>query len=367
MKSNYFNMIIFLLTTTLVLAKTPFNNDFKGRYTKEKTIKKEYNVNADALLKITNSYGNLKITSWNENRVEITVIITTNGNDEEKVAKQLDEIDVSFDASPQMVAAETHINKENKSWWSSWTSGNSSNNVNMEINYIVKMPVTNSVDLNNDYGGIYLNKLKGKASISCDYGHMELGELLADNNFLSFDYTNNSTIGYMKSGKINADYSTFTLENAENIELNADYTKSTFKALKTLNFTCDYGTLSADQIGSIKGRGDYLSLRLGSVSGNVDLNADYGSIKIEELTAAAGDVTIQTNYAGIRLGYAPDYHFNFTISLEYAGLSGDEDFDMVTKRIESSDKYYQGNYGGSGATNTVNISSEYGGVTFEKK
>lgn len=164
--------------------------------------------------------------------MEITVVITTNGNDEEKVAKQLDEIDVSFDASPQMVSAETRIEKENRSWWSSWTSGNSSNNVNMEINYIVKVPVTNAVDLNNDYGGIYLNKIKGKASISCDYGHLELGELLAENNILSFDYTNNSTIGFMKSGKINADYSTFTLEKAETIELNADYTKSTFKALK---------------------------------------------------------------------------------------------------------------------------------------
>lgn len=366
MKSSYFKTLLLLLTTTLVLAKNPFTNDFKGRYTKEKTIKKEYNVNADALLKITNSYGNLKITSWNENRVEITVIITTSGNNEEKVAKQLDEIDVGFDASPQMVAAETRIEKGNQSWWSSWTSSNSSNNVNMEINYIIKMPVTNAVDLNNDYGGIYLNKLKGKASISCDYGHMELGELLADNNFISFDYTNNSTIGYMKSGKINADYSTFTLEKAGTIELNADYTKSTFKALETLNFACDYGTLTAEEIGSIKGRGDYLSVRLGSVSGNVDLNADYGSIKIDELTAAAGDVSIQTDYAGIRLGYAPDYHFNFTISLEYAGLSGEEDFDIVTKRIESSDKYYKGNYGGANAANTVNISSEYGGVTFVK-
>lgn len=365
MKSNYFNTFLFLLTTTLVFAKTPFTNDFKGRYTKEKTITKAYDVNEDALLKITNSYGNINITSWNENRVEITVVIKTNGNDEEKVTQRLNKIDVSFDASRHMVAAQTRIEKENQSWWSSWTSG-SNNNINMEINYTIKMPVTNAVNLNNDYGGIYLNRLKGKASISCDYGHMELGELLADDNSLSFDYTNNSTIGFMKSGTINADYSTFTLEKAENIELNADYTKSTFRAIKTLNFACDYGNLTADQIGSIEGRGDYLSLRLGSVDGDVNLNADYGSIKIDELMATAGDVNIQTDYAGIRLGYAPEYHFNFTISLEYAGLYGEDGFDFVTKRIESSDKYYKGSYGSTNATNIVNISSEYGGVTFEK-
>ncbi|MGB3773649.1 MAG: hypothetical protein WA951_00175 [Leeuwenhoekiella sp.] len=366
MKSNYFNILILLLTVSVAFAKAPLNKNFNGKYTKEKTIKKEYSVDADALLKVSNSYGNLNITTWNESRIEITVTVKTNGNNEEKVAQKLKEIEVDFSASGQLVTAETIFERESKSWWSSWTSNGSNNNVNMEINYTIKMPITNKVDLNNDYGGIYLNKLEGKASISCDYGRMEVGELLGDDNFLSFDYTNNSTIGYMKSGKINADYSSFTLENAEIVELNADYTKSTFKNVKTLNFVCDYGNLSAETIGSIEGRGDYLSLRLGNVSGDVDLNADYGSIKIDELTADAGNVSIQTDYAGIKLGYAPDYHFKFTISLEYAGLSGEDDFDIVTKRIESSDKFYQGNYGGADASNTVNISTEYGGITFIK-
>ncbi|WP_031425982.1 hypothetical protein [Flavimarina sp. Hel_I_48] len=367
MRNSYFKTLLLVFMTTIVFANTFASNGIKGRYTKEKTIKKEYNVNADALLKITNSYGNLNITSWNENRIEITVVVTTDGNNEEQVLRKLDEIDVLFEASSQQVMAETKFKRESQSWWSSLTSSISNNNVNMEINYTVKMPITNSVDLNNDYGGIYLNKLKGRAAISCDYGHLEVGELLADNNMLRFDYTNNTTIGFMKSGKINADYSSFTIEKGGEIELSADYTKSTFNSLKSLRFTCDYGNLDIDQIGAIDGSGDYLSLRMGRVSGDVDLSADYGSIKISELTADAGNVNINTDYANIRLGYAQDYHFNFTISLEYAGLSGEEEFDMVTRRIESSNKYYKGNYGGANAENNITISSEYGGVTFEKK
>ena len=34
----------------------PHDGKFKGKHTKEKTIRKEFDVNADALLKITNSY-----------------------------------------------------------------------------------------------------------------------------------------------------------------------------------------------------------------------------------------------------------------------------------------------------------------------
>ena len=65
----------------------------------------------------------------------------------------------------------------------------------MEINYVIKLPITNSVDLSNDYGGINLEKLEGRATISCDYGKITTKELMAENNVLSFDYTSDSYFG----------------------------------------------------------------------------------------------------------------------------------------------------------------------------
>ncbi|MGK0495217.1 MAG: hypothetical protein ACJAU2_001602, partial [Maribacter sp.] len=50
-----YTFIIWVLSPVFLLA----NNDIlDGKYTKEKTIKKEFNVNADALLKVNNNYGN---------------------------------------------------------------------------------------------------------------------------------------------------------------------------------------------------------------------------------------------------------------------------------------------------------------------
>ena len=79
---------------TLVLLVAPLvlmanDGKIKGKHTREKTIKKEFNVNSDALLKVSNSYGNLNITSWNENRVLIEVHIKTNGNNLDKVQKKI--------------------------------------------------------------------------------------------------------------------------------------------------------------------------------------------------------------------------------------------------------------------------------------
>ena len=101
MKVLPFKSLFFALALIPLVAMGHMDSDkLNGRYTKEKTIKKEYNVNPDALFKVKNSYGNVTLTSWNENRVEIEVHIKTNGNDEDRVQERLDEIDVEFETVP---------------------------------------------------------------------------------------------------------------------------------------------------------------------------------------------------------------------------------------------------------------------------
>ncbi|MFP2996698.1 hypothetical protein ABN763_12345 [Spongiivirga sp. MCCC 1A20706] len=363
MKTQLFkSLLIALLIPVFAFS---YDGGWKGRYTKEKKIKKEYTVSPNATLKINNSYGHVNVTSWNENRIVIEVHVKTNGNNEEKVQRKLEEIDVNFEASNNLVSARTIFNKDKGSSWWKWTKNN---NVNMQINYTVKMPVTNDANLNNDYGSISLDKIEGVATISCDYGKITLGELMADGNYLNFDYTSKSTIAYMKSGKINADYSGFTLDKAESVVINADYTQSAVENVKKVEYNCDYGSLKVKEVNDFKGTGDYLTTRLGTVHGDVSIRSDYGSVKIEKMDSDAGNIDIRSDYTGIRIGYAPDYHFDFELTLEYAGVSGDDDdFEYIRKVSKSSDKFYSGYYGKQNSGNKVIINSEYGGIKFEKQ
>lgn len=336
-------------------------NNWKGKYTKNKMINKEFNVNGDATLKIDNSYGNLDIVTWEENRIAIQISITTNGNNEEKVQKKLDEITVSFDASPNMVSAKTIFNKNKSNSWWSWSK---SNNVNMEINYIVKMPITNSVDLSNDYGSINLDKLEGDAKINCDYGKITTKELMSENNYLNFDYTNHSYFEFIKKGKINADYSGYTVSKTEELEIVADYTKSVVEVAENVKYNCDYGGITIGKVNNVTGNGDYLTTRIGDVYKNISIKADYGSIKIDNMTANAGNLRIDTDYVGIKVGIDPAYSFDFEIDLEYASLRESDGFEFNKKRIESGDKYYTGYHGKQNSGNLVSISSDYGSVSF---
>ncbi|WP_299336167.1 hypothetical protein [uncultured Psychroserpens sp.] len=355
-------LFAFILIPTMTFANV--NDNWNGKHTKEKTIKKQFDVSANATLKVNNSYGNINITTYEGSTITFEIKIKTNGNDLEKVQKKLDDINVEFNNSGSVVSAKTLFNKnKSRSWWN-WGKNN---NVNMEINYIIKMPITNNVDLNNDYGSIDLDKLEGRANINCDYGKITTKELMADNNSLTFDYTNNSYFEYIKSGRINADYSGYTVGKAKSLDINADYTKSEIEIAENINYNCDYGSMKINNVNNVDGNGDYLTLRLGTIYKNVSIKADYGSIKIEKMAANAGNIEIESDYNGITIGYDPAYNFNFDIDLEYASLRNADDFNFTNKRIKSSDKYYQGYYGNSNSGNMIRIKSEYGSVSFKRQ
>ena len=337
----------------------------EGAIASTKKIHKEIEVSKDALIEIDNSYGDLNITSWDQNIVVIDVLITVKGKNSEKNQKELNNIDVSFLLSPEKVMAETKIDMGWSFGWFYFGYG-SFNSEKYRIDYNIKLPKTSSVNLTNDYGTIRLNSLEGKANISCDYGQLIIGELMADNNILDFDYTSNSSIEYINGGTVKADYSGFTIEKAEDIDLIADYTSSNIVEVTNLDYNCDYGNITIDNVTNLVGEGDYISHGIGNVSGSLEIDADYGSIKIDRIKSTAKNVCIEADYTDIKIGYENDYSFNFNINLQYASFNADDELTIRNRDVQNSSKKYSGFHGSENSGNTVNINSDYGGVTLIK-
>ncbi len=336
-----------------------------GKHTKEKKLRKEFNVSANSELNIDNSYGNVDITTWNENRVVIEVIIKTNGNDEEDVEEKLDEINVEFNQNSNGVSAKTHFSKDKRSWWKNLFDG--FNNVNMEVNYIVKAPVGNKLDISNDYGGIYIDKTTGNAKINCDYGKIDIGELRGTSNFLNFDYTRNSRIGYVTNAEIRADYSDFEVDEAESLEVSADYTDSKVGKVTRMQFSCDYGSMNIDKVKELKGNGDYLTVKINRVFTSLDLTMDYGSLSVEKLIKGTRQVDINTDYAGVKLGYDNEMAFNFSVKTSYGDINGLDGLEVQKRNQQNTSNEVSGYYGSSNERGYVNISTSYGSVRFSKQ
>jgi len=357
MKSIYKLTILLLLVPSIVFAN---NDNDKKKHEKSKSISKSFDVNSNATLEIFNKYGDINVTSWDKNTIEIDVKITVKGNDLDDVEDRLEKIRVEFNASKSLVEAKTYTGSKNN--WSFWKK---SKNMSYKINYTVKMPVTNNVSLNNDYGSIRLDEVQGNAEINCDYGKVILGDLKGNDSSINLDYCSSSSIDSMKDGDINVDYSKITIDKATSIDLSTDYSTVKFKEVDNLTCSADYGGVEVENVKSATVSGDYTGFKFGTITKKLKLNSDYGSVRIKNLANGFESVNINSEYAGIKIGIEPGTNFNFVIDLQYAGFKrSDSKVELNKSIVKNTKKYYEGVYGKGNTNSKVTIKSEYGSVSF---
>ncbi len=354
--------IAFLIPITVIAGPG------KGKYTKTKKLSKTFALSATGSVEVDNSFGNVTITTWDKNEVSFEVTVEVSGNDEDKVHERLRKIDVDFNASSTLVGARTDsegYHTQNKSLWGMIT-GSSSNDVsNIKIDYIIKIPVTASLDVSNDYGAVILDRLEGRAVISCDFGRLDIGQLMHPNNELKFDYTKNSSIDYMKGGVIKADFSDFTLYGSDKADFNGDYTKAKFVSVKHLEIKSDFSTITTEESVSINGGGDYSTLRLGRIKESVSLKTDFGTIKIEELGANFKSASIRSDYTAITVGYHKDASFKFDIQADFASINLSDDLTVTRSDNNTTEKRRSGYAKQENSSSYINIETEFGGATLK--
>jgi len=352
-------VVFFLLLSAIIHA----NNTDVGKHKKTKTLTKEYLVSADNTVNISNKYGDISITSWNQNKVSIEVIITVKSSSENAAKQRFNDINISFNQEANQVTAKTTINKKRFNW----NFFEKNNSIDTQIDYIIKMPISNHVDLKNDYGSIFIDKLDGECKINCDYGALRIGELNNEHNRIYMDYGSSSSIEFINKGKINTDYSNLSIDKANKLKINADYSNIEIDQIHKLVYNNDYGSLKLKHADSVKGDGDYLSLKVNYLHQDFLVSCDYGSIKIYKVLKGFDNLTIDSDYTGINIGFEDQMNFNFDLSTSYADIyfkSLDVNYNYKENKMFS--KHYKGFVNTKNTKSNIRITSSYANIKLHK-
>lgn len=351
MKKQFKIFIIFFLIPFLGFSNDDFN------HTKQKTINKAYVVNSDAGIDINNSYGNIFVTTWNEDKIEINVLIKVSGDSEKWVNERIDAIDVNFKALKNLVSAQT-VFKNN-------VSRNNGKNNNFQINYTIKIPKNGSVTLLNKYGGISTTDLFSTTNIICKYGVINLGSLNGYNNKIEIGYCSKSTIESLKNAIVVSKYSGLNVAKVGKIDLISDYSDIEIEEGNDVKYVSKYGSVVVGKINSLDAIGDYLTIKVGSISNYLKLNAKYSNISIKNIQAKANNIFIKAGYTGIDIGFQPNYAFDFEVAVKYGDFKYDSELSVYSREENNSAKIVNGFYKKKGE-NKVTIISDYGNVKLFK-
>ncbi len=347
-----------IILILLIIPIFGFSFNDEPPFIKQKVIKKAYLVNADAGINIDNSYGNITVSTWDENKIELDILIKVTGEKEKWVNKRIDEIDVSIIALTNMVTAKTIIEDSNY---------NNNGDNSFEINYIIKIPKNGSVKLNNKYGNIFTSDLIGNVNINCKYGKIVLGKLTGNNLKIELGYCPKSTIEFFNSGSIEARYSGLTIYESTVLNLDSNYTDVVLDDCENLIYDSNYGKLNLKKINNIKGSGNYMSLKIGNLISNLNIETHYSKIAIDKINEKANNIVIDAGYSDLSIGYDVNFAFDFDLTTKYGNIKYENDsFEVKNSEVTNSSKSIDGFHKKKG-TNKINIKSMYGNINLLKK
>lgn len=352
MKKHYNILILFILIPFMGFA----NDD--TFISKQKTIKKTYIVNSNAGIDIDNKYGNITVTTWDEDKIDLDITIKVTGGNENWVNERLNSIDVEITALKSLVSAVTSTGN------SSVKSKGSSNS--FEINYVIKIPKNGTVKLSNKYGNIVTGDLASTADIFCKYGKISLGKLNGSTNTVHIEYCQNSNIEYIKGGNIEARYSGLRITDAGKINLGTNYTDLIVGDGQNIKYDCNYGTFKFQKMGTVTGAGNYLTVNIAEISNTLISDLNYSKLNVGIINEKANNINVTSGYSDVSLGYDTNYSFDFDINTKYGNIKSDNSLDVSVNESKNASKRISG-YNKKKGQNKVIITSNYGNITLVKK
>ena len=353
MKNTKLNILLLFFVPVLL-----FGHHKEGKFKKTKVIHHEYELNEHRNLHINNSYGNIHIINWDKNSIDIKVIINVDGDDATAVSKRINSIDIELYESTHNIHAITQIKSTQNSWNPiSWVFG-SSNNTHFKINYEIKIPASLNLNLVNEYGNLFIDKLDGKLDLNLSYGKFTIGELLNDDNVITTEYLSNSTIDFIKGGALYSDYSKMYIQTAYKLKMTCDYATIHIGDVRELQFQNDYGSLKVDNVKIVTGSGDYQKRSFAQVD-YLDFQGDYGSLHIDNLLPGFEKIQLQCDYTNIKIDNTEHVPYQLNISQSY-GCFKQNGLTIYKEINDNGDKSIMGFYGDRNAGSSIKITEDYG-------
>jgi hypothetical protein len=346
---NILKILAFTLMAMLLLG-------IKGAKAGEeykKVIKKEFAINADAQVNISNKFGKVHFTNWEKNEVAIEVTITVDAKSEQAAEKRFSKIDINISGSNSLVTATTKID-----------DGISGNKGYFSIDYMVHIPVTVNLDVTNKFGDIFINELTGKSRIDLGYGNLEVRKLDHADNLMEIKF-GKARINSMKGAVLTLKYSTMKLDYAGSLRLNSKFSDLDAQRIIALNMVLEGGNLDMQKSSVLESRSKFSDIDVERIDKSLNLDIQYGQCRVGDMAADFSDINIRNKYGDVTIDMAESARYNLDAEMKFCELDYPEDKAWFSFRSgKPTEKTYRGVIGGGEekAASSVTVRSEFGNV-----
>ncbi len=296
-----------------------------------KEFHKEYDAQRGNTLELNNRYGDIIVTTSDDNKIVVDVLVTLSYPDQERAERLISYIDVEFSEFSGNYSVRTVIDNDfNFSGWGR-------TNKKFDIKYTVSAPSWIDLSVINKYGNVEVGQLDGRFVANIQYGDLTASGLSRGN----IKPVNNISISYGKADIINAGWLDFTgryasdisIDQVQAIAFDTKYSKVFVNDVSSVVIDSRYDKYIFGNVNNIVVNSGYSDFEIASIAKKLDIECKYGSFNTQSVLAGFEQVDVNASYTGIKLMIDERASYELEAKVSYGKIDFDDRQFVRRKQI----------------------------------
>jgi hypothetical protein len=279
---------------------------------RQRLINKSYDVTADDKLQIDNQFGNVVVSTWDKEQITVDIEVSAKASTDERAQDIMNKIDVKDSKDGHTIWFKTKVDEIHNS--DKNKNRNRENDRSFFIDYVIHMPASNRLSIENSFGKTEIPAFKGLVTLTSKFGSLNTGKL----------------------------------DNVDQIDV--EFGKAYITSVNNGKVLFKFNKES----------------RIGKVDGSVRISCEFSQNVQIGVADNIQDLQFSESYSGVRLVVAKDLSAEFEVHTSFGHFNNESDFEIEEHKEDKDDygphfdKDYSGKAGeGKGR---IKIKSSFGTV-----
>lgn len=334
--------------------------------TDSNTFMKSFRAGKDAVVEVTNKYGNIHISHGNADSISIRVEVTASSDKESKLSSMMSDVDISIMMTNETVRAQTTFNKGVTPFLES-LKGLTRNIINydsrLKIDYFIECPPSTVLRLTNSYGDVYIGDETPELTLKLSNGSLDAGVIKnAGQIDLTFCKANVRSI---IQGKIILSFSELRTKETEDIKLTSVSSKVWIDRCGKVDIDSKSDDINLGSVSVITGISHFSDINARNISKELSLVMKYGNLSCEKVDEKFSLIDINSSYTDVDLLLPEKASYDLEIrhTNAFVSLSGITP-EPERSTVNEEDKIYitSGRYGSSPGSSRIRIDANRGEI-----
>lgn len=274
-----------------------------------------YRADTRDLIHIDNSLGSIQVTPWEQPHVNMVVKIKVTGEDAKEVEETLQRIDIQSYQEEGIITGRTVLNNIPHKDFSK----------KVMIDYLIRVPITCSVSLHQEYGKIYIQgNMEGESKIRLRFGSLQASSFMSpielEAEFSSID------ISHITKGTVKLHHCRESqIDSAKDLDLESEFSPVNSRNIDRLRLYLRHGNCRFGQIRQLKIDAIFGDILIGSLEHKMEATSFlHSALQVDHLEKNFRLFEGVSEFSRIRVGIPANSSFRMKALMRFGSIDCQE-------------------------------------------